>query len=145
MVFAFQSPETSIVVVGGEKAISKGSIWMQPNNQDETKNNRTATRVKPNSSPILRGRRSTLILLYEAIQAANQPTAITAPIESKIKRAICGSPGNSFFMALFLTYGRLSKTVLRRWAAPTLDKNAITRTNNKLPSLILSSLMRNTE
>jgi len=48
-------------------------------------------------------------------------------------------------MALILTYGRLSKTVLRRWAAPTLDKNAITRMNNKFPSLILSSLMRNTE
>jgi hypothetical protein len=104
MVFAFQSPETSIVGIGGEKAISKGSISMQPNNQDATKNNRTATRVNPNSSPILRGRRSTLILLYEAIQAANQPTATTAPMESKVKRAICGSPGNSFFMALILLY-----------------------------------------
>jgi len=131
--------------MGGEKAICKGSTSMQPNNQDVTKNNRTATRVNPRNSFKLRGRRSTFILLYEAIQAASQPIATTVPMESMIKAAIWRSPGISFFMALILTYGRLSKTVLRRWAAPTLDKNAITRMNNKFPSLILSSLMRNTE
>jgi hypothetical protein len=102
MVFAFQSPETSIVGIGGEKAICKGSILMQPNNQDETKNNKTATRVNPNSSPILRGRRSTLILLYEAIQAASQPIATTVPMESMIKAAIWRSPGISFFIAIIL-------------------------------------------
>jgi hypothetical protein len=102
MVFAFQSPETSIVGIGGEKAISKGSTSMQPNNQDVTKNNKTATRVNPRNSLTLRGRRSTLILLYEAIQAANQPTATTTPMESKIKAAISKSPGISFFTITIL-------------------------------------------
>jgi hypothetical protein len=102
MVFAFQSPETSIVVVGGEKTICKGSTLIQPVIQDETRNNKTATRVNPKNSLALRGRRSTFILPYEAIQAASHPIATTVPMESKIKAAISRSPGISFFTITIL-------------------------------------------
>jgi hypothetical protein len=103
MVFAYQSPETSIVM-GGEKAVCKDSISMGMllHIQAETANIRNATRVNPNNSFKLRGRRSTLILLYEAIQAASQPTATIVPIESKVKAAISKSPGISDFTVAIL-------------------------------------------
>jgi hypothetical protein len=98
MVFAYQSPETWLVV-GGEKAVCKDSISMGMllHIQAETANIRNATRVNPNNSFKLRGRRFTLILLYEAIHAASQPMATIVPIESKVKAAISKSPGISDF------------------------------------------------
>jgi hypothetical protein len=98
MVFAYQSPETSIVV-GGEKRVCKDSISMGMllHIQDETANIRKATRVNPSKSCPLTGRRFTLIFLYEAIHAASQPMATTVPMESKVKAAISKSPGISDF------------------------------------------------
>jgi len=98
MVLTYQSPETSIVV-GVEKRVCKDSIsiGMLLHIQAETANIRKATRVNPINSFKLRGRRSTLIFLYEAIQAASQPMATTVPMESKVKAAISKSPGISDF------------------------------------------------
>jgi hypothetical protein len=101
MVFAYQSPMTSIVLVG-ERAVCKGFSSTQPDSQAETANIRKATRVNPINSFKLRGRRSTLILLYEAIQAASQPMATTVPMESKTKAAISKSPGISDFTIAIL-------------------------------------------